>query len=335
MEITAGIDVTYSHPDPANTDRMVDNTWHYTAVCTVGADRWRIDHDHSLNAEASLVCDSNNVYQLIRITKPLPSFPVASPFIQQLGLDRELSAAEYSNRFVDIWPGVLPLADVGANLPWLAFCSGHYLKRKDRMLPLLFTSVHNTADAFAYRDKTSCFDDELGLPRSVDWEFSAAAFAKSLDEPRLERGDYVMKMHSVLGTSLRDGVLRSRYTVHEWTNYSGWHIPTKFELVEYGNNGEWSSKPWYKAVGQVASIRRAPEPKGVFLVSTTQFVNDYRFRSSDKLVDFIHYDWPSNAIPSASDPRLVARFKRTEARAPADPRPVVHWWRILPGFGRP
>jgi RNA polymerase sigma factor (sigma-70 family) len=336
IEITAGIDVTYFRPDPANANGVHDKTWHYTAVCTVGADRWRIDHDYSLNAEASLLCDSTSVYQLIRITKPVPPFPPEAPsIIRQLGLDRELPAAAYSDRFIDIWPGDLPLADVGADLPWLAFCSGHYLKRKDHVLPLLCTSIRNTADAFAYRDKTSCFNDELGLPRSVDWEFSAAAFAKGLDEPKLERGDYVMKMHSILGTSLREGVLRSRYTVHEWTNYSGLHIPTKFELVEYGNNGEWSPKPWCKAVGQVASIRRAPEPKGVFLVSTTQFVDDYRFRSSDKLVDFIHYAWPSNAIPSAKDPSLVALFKRTEARAPPDPRPVVHWWRILPGFRRP
>ena len=166
----------------------------------------------------------------------------------------------------------------------------------------------------------------------MDWEFSASAFAKSLDEPKLERGDYVMKMHSILGTSLREGLLRSRYTVHEWTNCSGLHIPTKFELIEYGNIGQWSSKPGFKAVGQVASIRRATEPQGVFLVSTTQFVNDYRFRSARKLVDFIHYAWPSNAIPSISDPSLIALFKRTEDRAPADPRPVAHWWRILPGF---
>jgi RNA polymerase sigma factor (sigma-70 family) len=336
IEITAGIDVTYFHPDPANANGVDDKTWHYTAVCTVGAGRWRIDHDYSLNGEASLLCDSTNVYQLMRITKPLPPFPPdAPPIIHQLGLDRELPAEAYSDRFIYIWPGDLPLADVGANLPWLAFCSGHYLKRKDRVLPLLCTSIRITADAFAYRDRTSCFDDELGLPRSVDWEFSASAFAKSPDDPKLERGDYVMKMHSILGTSLREGVLRSRYIVHEWTNYSGLHIPIKFELIEYGDIGQWSSKPGVKAVGQVASIRRATEPQGVFLVSTTQFVNDYRFRSSDKLVDFIHYNWPNNVIPSTSDPNLVALFKRTEARAPADPTPVVHWWRILPGLRRP
>ena len=45
IEITAGIDVTYSRPDPANANLMIDNTMHYTAVCTIGADRWRIDHN--------------------------------------------------------------------------------------------------------------------------------------------------------------------------------------------------------------------------------------------------------------------------------------------------
>ena len=132
------------------------------------------------------------------------------------------------------------------------------------MLPLLF-SQHplHLPTLLRCRDRTSCFDDELGLPRSVDWKYSAAAFAKSLDNPRVRRGDYVRRMHSVLGNSVRDGALRSRYAVLEWTNYSGRHIPTKFELIEYGNNGEWSSKPWYKAVGQVASIRYAPKPQGV------------------------------------------------------------------------
>jgi RNA polymerase sigma factor (sigma-70 family) len=339
IEITAGIDVTGFRPDPADSDRMVVNkTYHYTAVCTIGPDRWRIDHDASPNAEASLLCDSTNVYQLIRITGPLPPSllpPTAGFFGQlELTLHREPSPEVYSARFIEISPGVLPLADVGANLPWLAFCSGHYLKRKDHVLPLLLTPIRISADAFAYKDKTSCFEDEFGLPRSVNWVFSGVRFAKSLDDRRLTRGDYMLKMRSILGASLREGVLRSSYTALEWTNHSGHHIPTKFELIEYGNNGEWSPKCWCKAVGQVTSIRPALEPRGVFGASTNQFVNDYRFRSPEKLVDFIHYNWPSNAIPSASDPNLVALFKRTETRAPANPRPVVHWWQILPGFKR-
>jgi hypothetical protein len=330
IQITAGIDVTSSRPDATNANRTVNKTWHYTAVCTIGANCWRIDDDASANAEASFLCDMTNVYKLIRITKRLPSFPPSGAALaHKLGLDREPSAEVYSRRYIEISPGELPLADVGADLPWLAFCSGHYLKEKDRVLPLLFTSIRITADAFAYVDRTSCFDDSLGLPKSVDWYFSTARFAKGLNDPRLSRGDYMMKMRSILQRGASDGALRSRYTVHEWTNWSGLHIPTKFELLECGMGGVWNSQRWSKAVGQVASIRRAAEPKAVLLESTNQIVNDYRFRSAGKLLDFIHYEWPSHVVPSTNDPSLVALCKRKEAQAAADPRLITHRWRIV------
>ena len=337
IEITTGIDVTWFYPDPTNAGRMVENTHHYTAVCTMGRSRWRIDHDFLKNGEASLMFDTTNVYQLTRETKPMDTAMAAKleelELDKKLGLDIEMFPEAYSNRFIDIWPGDLPLNDVGANLPWLAFCSGHYLKKKGRVLPLLFNNIRYTPGAFACRDETSCSDDELGLPRSVDWKYSAAALAKSLDNPLLSRSDYMMKRYSLSGKGIKDGALRSRYTVLEWTNYSGRHIPTKFEHLQCAPHVEWSSNPWFKAVGQVANIRHAPEPKSVFLLDTNQWVTDYRFRSSAKLIDFIHYRWPSNAIPSTSDPSLVALYKRKEALVPADPRPVVHWWQILPGFG--
>jgi len=331
FEITAGIDVTYSCPDRTNANRILENRYHYTAVCTVCGEQWRIDHDYMANGEASLMCDNTNVYQLRRITKPRPSSPPPGALSRKLGLDRDLSPEAYSNRFIEISPGDLPLADVGANLPWLAFCSGHYLRQKDCMLPLLFDSIRITADAFAYQVKTSRFDDALGLPKNIVWEFSAATFRKGLDNSMLSRGDYMMKMRSIMGIGITNAALRSCYTVQAWTNYCGVHIPVKFELLEYGNSVEWKPEPWYKAVGQVTCIRPYPklEPTGVLLADSLQFVNDYRFRSPGKLVDFIHYEWASNTIPATSDPRLLALFKRWEDRAPLDPARVVHTWRLI------
>jgi hypothetical protein len=65
------------------------------------------------------------------------------------------------------------------------------------------------------------------------------------------------------------------------------------------------------------------------LESTNQIVNDYRFRSAGKLLDFIHYEWPSHVVPSTNDPSLVALCKRKEAQAAADPRLITHRWRIV------
>src|SRR6266542_3725934 len=72
-----------------------------------------------------------------------------------------------------------PLGHFGVNLPWLAFCSGTYLKREGRLIPLPAALLRHCPDRFAYTDVATTFDDELGLPKSIDLLSSQALFLKS------------------------------------------------------------------------------------------------------------------------------------------------------------
>ena len=206
-----------------------------------------------------------------------------------------------SHRFIEICPGDVPFGDVGPNLPWLAFCLGQSLKGKE---PCAAPTFSPTGAPLRMLSPTGTGPPALminsGFRKAWAWLFSATRFARSAYEPGLLRGDYLMKMRSILRPTLREGLVRSHYAVLEWTNYAGQQIPTKFELVEYGNNGEWSPRIYFRAVGLLSTIRHAAKPEGVIVASTNQFVNDYRFRTPDKLVDFLHYAWTSSATPSTS-----------------------------------
>jgi hypothetical protein len=74
-----------------------------------------------------------------------------------------------SNLTIRVWPSQdgHPLGDYGENLPWLAFCSGNYLKREGRLIPLPCAILRHTRDRFAYTDKTITFKDEPRLPKTV------------------------------------------------------------------------------------------------------------------------------------------------------------------------
>jgi hypothetical protein len=61
-----------------------------------------------------------------------------------------------------------PLDDISVNIPWLAFCSGSYLKREGRIVPMPSAILRHALDGFGYSDKTTTFDDEFGLPRTIE-----------------------------------------------------------------------------------------------------------------------------------------------------------------------
>jgi len=89
-----------------------------------------------------------------------------------------------SNLTINIWPSRdgHPLGDVSVNIPWLAFCSGTYLKREGRLVPLPAAILHHTRDRFAYTDKTETFEDTFGLPRTVDLFTSKSLYQASNDD---------------------------------------------------------------------------------------------------------------------------------------------------------
>jgi len=151
-------------------------------VCTVGAHEWRIDNP-SENAEEKWSFDGTNVYNSIRVTRPL-SEERQERISKTTGLPLVPFERAKSNVTIRIWPSRdgHPLADSGVNIAWLAFCSGTYLKRENRLIPVPVATLRHTRDRFGYTDKTVTFNDGFGLPRTVDLFTSRSLLEVSEDD---------------------------------------------------------------------------------------------------------------------------------------------------------
>ena len=113
------------------------------------------------------------------------------------------------------------------NLPWFAFCSGPYLKRPGRSVPLPAPAANRAA--FGFRDETKVFTDSLGLPERVD-----------------------------LFTSKRQ--TKCEYRVQQSTNVLGWNFPSAFTVLQ---NEPDQFDQWHRqltATGRVTVIRPAASP---------------------------------------------------------------------------
>lgn len=253
-----------------------------SSVCITGPNKWRIEDDFVQGGEEKWFFDGTNVY------------------------DRLLNT-------IYIWPSRdgLPLGTAGENMPWLAFCSGAYLKREGRIIPLPLDILRHTRDRFAYSDKTTTFDDELGLPRTVDLFTSRSLFQASEDDFDKEYsfGDRYTEGTKKTAASLQEGVLTFHYAVTESTNFLGHNLPTKFEFYQNGRRYEQNGDFFSSGTGRVKSISSSTEPQGVFEPGTQQTIVDGRFRdAADRVVSLIYTTTNGLASPT-NDPFLQAKFK--------------------------
>jgi hypothetical protein len=153
----------------------------------------------------------------------------------------------------------LPLGDFGVNLPWLAFCSGSYLKRHGRIIALPGAILRHCPDRFAYTDVTTTFADELGLPRSLDLFSSHTDYLKShtdWDEEQLF-GDRYTEWNQKTASKIQDGILVFHYAVLESTNLVGSNFPTRFQFFQTGRPTEQDGNWFRQGTGRVVSIRES------------------------------------------------------------------------------
>jgi hypothetical protein len=150
-----------------------------------------------------------------------------------------------------------PLGDFGVNMSWLAFCSGTYLKRDGRVIPLPAAVLRHCPDRFAYTDATTTFPDELGLPRSLDLFSSQALFLKSHTDwdKELSFGGRYTEWNNKTAPKIQDGVLVFHYAVLESTNMLGRSFPIRFEFFQTGRQYEQDGNWFCQGVGHVKSIR--------------------------------------------------------------------------------
>jgi hypothetical protein len=219
VEVIARFDLTSWRQKDAN-GKPIETTNGFTARCVVATNTWVIEHDFLRNGKRTHWFVGSNIVIHTVITKKLPreNTREPSPTVSRI--------PEVGERFTTILETAdgAPTGDLGVKLPWLAFCSGTFLKLEGRQIPL---PMSTGSDAFAYKvDKTATFADSFGLPKIV--EFYAT-------------GDH----------------LKCRYHVLQSTNVAGWNFPSQLELRYYRPDkasGKW--EPHGKAVGHVLSIQR-------------------------------------------------------------------------------
>ena len=223
-----------------------------------------------------------------------------------------------SNLTINVWPSRdgNPLGDAGVNIPWLAFCSGHYLRREGQLVPLPLEPGRHTRDRFAYTDQTETFQDNFGLPRKVDLFLSRSLFMVSeIDfDKEAFRGDRSAEWIKKRAQNLEEGAHMFHFAVTESTNFLGWTFPTRFEFFQnarkFEPNGDW----YWQGTGSVKSIRASAKPEGLFDTRMQQSIVDWRFRDPASSVNALTYTSTNAFLSPTNDPVLVEKLAKHVAR---------------------
>ena len=305
IEITAEIELikygVNKAGDPPDKKRS------YLAVCILGRTEWSIDTDFLEDAREVHYFDGTNTYCFTKGLKRVD--PKLAPETIFHPLDPALV-------FLDIIPGQHPLGNMGANVPWLAFCSANYLKQPDRILPLPGANIRYRADAFGYIDSTTIFEGAGGLPNSVELFTSYKQFKKGLDDPRLVRNDDWKLIYAHHSQTIRDGELALRYVAETTTNFFGWRLPSRFSLTQFGVGRDGTWQPDVGAIGRVLSLRQRSEINSRPFEADIMYATDFRFRHDKKLLHALYYPATNGNILATTDPFLQQLFQKSIDRAP-------------------
>jgi len=279
----------------------------YRFQCTVGSRKWTILSKFLANAVEYFSFDGTNVYRVLEYTalatngtaKPAAAFSTES--VEQLN----------SSKFLTISPGPLPLQDAGVNFPWLAFCSGEYLKSENRLIPLLICDTRHRPTAFGYDDVTEVFEDERRLPRALQLMESRKRFAESPKDERLF-GDVKGRAANFKPV---EGRIAFTYNVDETTNYHGSALPIAFHCDQYSYSPAGELDTHIVGSGKVLSITESGEPDtNPFGKEPAYRVIDFRFKNREKFVDSIMYTWTNSALPRTDEQIPQKEWKRTLER---------------------
>lgn len=211
-----------------------------------------------------------------------------------------------------------PLGALNANLPWLALCSGTYLKRENRLIPFPLTDSRHSPDTLAYADKTSVFEDELGLPRSISLFASDKLFDASVTNGvfRGKQNPAIWRRGSTgFKWDFPDGASRFHYTVTATTNFQGWHLPLQ---AEWTFNVHEDGKLFTRKGGslKIKSISASAKPKSLIRPGDpNQNIVDWRFFDPVSKAEAIIYYSTNSSIAPTSDPALQKLFAERIAEA--------------------
>jgi hypothetical protein len=209
-----------------------------TVHCVIGTNTWLMEGDFYRNSKARRWFTGTNIIDHSVITQELPETETqmlsqSSKFAFTNPLVGHQSTRTYQT--ADGNPGrpvrVSDFMELRGRICWLAFCSGSALKRDGRKLfppSDLWKELLSASSGFT--DKTTVFEDGLGLPRSVE-------------------------------LFTRKDQLIFQYQVRQSTNVLGWNFPLELYGVQYRpvqTNG-WAVQLTVK--GKVTAIGVGTEPK--------------------------------------------------------------------------
>jgi hypothetical protein len=305
VEIRATVEIT-AYP-LGDTNSASGHRSTFISRCIIGGSRWQIENDHQPEVEVKWIFDGTNVYRRARPVAPTSA--EATENLTRLGLVPAPFAVAKSNATITIDNAVsgCPMDDQEVVVPWLAYCSGPYLQRPGRVVPLPVAFIRHAPDAFAHTDETEVFSDSLGLPRRMELFASEAQFRASLERPHFV-GRCDLAAWKRAGWVPEDGALKFQYVVNDSTNYSGWNIPMEFEFFQLGRlrDGTWGIK--FRGKGRTLYVGDAEGLEALFLPDTQQTFVDRRFRDNDAQVDGLIYPATTESVAPTSDPVLQKKF---------------------------
>ncbi len=216
VEVTATIETVNWHYQE-ETGLPLKNRRTHSIRCVVGKDLWLIENLSRTNITESTWLVNSLLIRQTRYNDGSDSTAETTGFRTFRRTARPVAVIE-----VDGYPG----SDLLVNLPWFAFCSGPYLQRSTRGVPLPTAAPNRPV--FGFTNETIIFPDSFGLPRNASF--------------------YVAPRQ-----------LKCRYEVQQSTNILGWNFPTAFTVVqnEPDRFGKWNRD--LSVDGRVTSIRPVPK----------------------------------------------------------------------------
>jgi hypothetical protein len=199
--------------------QSTERSWTNAARCVFGTNSWLIEGDFMRSARQTWWCTGSNIFTRTIITEKLPDDRPGREFFGPAPHVGEKSEETFGPRSNFRFHG-LP------QVPWLAFCSGTFVKAKGhQLLPPL--SENYLEDQL--NDKTQTFNDALGLPNDVK----------------------IFKS---------DSTLLCTYRVLQSTNVSIGTIPTRFELIQFRESDSGKMENRWRVRGSVTSIKETSQP---------------------------------------------------------------------------
>ena len=234
----------------------------------------------------------------------------------------------------NVFTGVYPLQSsaIYTTIPWLAYCSGDFLKKAATKTPITLPAPWIPAWlhplAHIYVSKYLELEGGNGLPERLDYKPDPELMAA------LKAGHY-RTMAPVSDTTREHVTIQlaayyskidapeAVYQVVQTTNYQGLLLPAQFVFENYtfrrSTNGNWKAHLYSKIDGKISSLRMIntvdPLPRLAGDLTTIS-VADYRFFDRSNGVGFISYFAKNSAwITNEADPYLQTLYSAAKTKS--------------------